>query len=110
MLHLHVVNIVSPGENLTNLRIGTTDVNPTDVAPSLSSITKCASQDYPVEQGARQAFLCGETGRYVVIILEGKHTLTVCEVEVFIGNYGKLAFVWAHDISMFIHTTRPISW
>ena len=66
------------------IRIGTTDVSPEVEAPTLHNINVCASQDSGVPGGETQAFPCGETGRYLVVLLEKtKEVLTSCEVEVF---------------------------
>ena len=69
------------------IRIGTSDVNPEIVAPALHNMKLCACQDSPVGQGQTQAFQCGTRGRYLVVLLDKKIGLTLCEVEVFEGKF-----------------------
>ena len=68
------------------LRIGTTDVSPNVMAPTLNSINVCACQEHPMSNGEIKAFPCGATGRYLVILLEKVGEFSLCEVEVFEGN------------------------
>ena len=44
------------------IHIGTTDVSPEVLAPTIYNIKVCACQDTPVGDGATQAFQCQETG------------------------------------------------
>ena len=77
------------------VRIGTTDVSPEVVAPTLQNIDVCGCQDSPVGAGVTQGFSCGATGRYLVVLLELPHgILTLCEVEVFGGIYSNVATFW----------------
>ena len=76
------------------IRIGTTDVSPEVVAPTVHSMKVCACQDSPVGEGETQEFSCGETGRYLVVMLENTEgTLTLCEVEVFEGRSDGVQFL-----------------
>ena len=69
------------------VRIGTTDVSPETVAPTVNNIEVCASQDSPVGDGETHVFPCEGIGRYLVVILEQTVTLVFCELEVFQGKY-----------------------
>ena len=68
------------------VRIGTTDESPDDVPPTVHNMKVCACQDSRVGDGETKAFHCGETGRYLVVLLEKTTALTLCEVEVFEGK------------------------
>ena len=69
---------------MSNVRIGTTDKDPSVTAPTPSNFAVCASQDEAVATGATQEFSCGGQGRYLVVLLEGaSHALVLCEVDVF---------------------------
>ena len=77
------------GFRLSMVRIGTTDVSPQVVVPTVHNIRVCACQDSRMGEGETKTFACGATGRYLVIILEksGRSAvLTLCEVEVFGGT------------------------
>ena len=74
------------GVKLSMIRIGTTDVSPEVVAPTVHSITVCACQDSHLDNGETKAFHCGATGRYLVVLLEKTESLVMCEVEVFEAN------------------------
>ena len=74
------------GHRLAMIRIGTTDVSPEVLAPTVHNVKVCACQDTPVDDGATQAFQCKETGRYLVVLLEQEEILTLCEVQVFKGT------------------------
>ena len=74
------------GDRLSMVRIGTTEVSPEIVTPTVHNMKVCACQDRPVGEEETQAFSCGSTGRYLVVLLEtAEGTLTLCEVEVFEG-------------------------
>ena len=85
------------GERLSMIRIGTTDVSPDVVASTVNNIKLCASQDTPVGHGVTQAFRCGTTGRYLVVLLDQRGVLTLCGVEVFSGMY-----VWPGKYAAFV--------
>ena len=74
------------GVKLSMIHIGTTDESPDDVAPTVHNMKVCACQDSPMGSGETKAFHCGETGRYLVVLLEKTESLVMCEVEVFEGN------------------------
>ena len=76
-----------PGERLTDIRIGLTDTDPRNLTPLLGNMNVCFCQNSPFLQGETTSIYCGATGRYVVILLEGIHTLTLCEVQVFEGKH-----------------------
>ena len=74
-------------ERLAMVRIGTTDVSPQVLAPTVRNIKVCACHDNPVGDGAIQAFQYEETGRYLVVLLEQTQgVLTLCEVKIFGGT------------------------
>ena len=74
------------GVKLSMVRIGTTDVSNDTEAPTFQNMKVCACKDSQVGNGATEAFHCGETGRYLVVLTEKTGDLTLCEVEVFEGN------------------------
>ena len=68
---------------LSLLRIGTTNTDSQNSAPTISNINVCVRQKEHLGPGEIRAFPCMATGRYVVIVLEKKDFLTLCEVEVY---------------------------
>ena len=74
------------GYRLNNIRIGVTDYEPSLAPPTLDNIHVCACRNDPVPDGAFLSFPCWATGRYLVVLLQGVQSLTLCEVEVFEGK------------------------
>ena len=74
------------GSRLAMIRIGTSDVSPEDVIPTVHNIRVCACQDSPGVDGVTVTFQSGEIGRYLVILMEQKGVLALCEVQVFKGT------------------------
>ena len=93
------------------IRIGTTDVSPEIVAPTLHSMKVCACQDGPVGVGATETFPCGKRGRYLVVMLEKTEaSLTLCEVEVYEGRIAEVHHTLSNGhITQFtkIPTSKP---
>ena len=83
---MFILQYALSGDKLKMIRIGTTDVSPDDVAPTVHNMKVCACQDSPMGNGETKAFHCGATGRYLVVLLEKTEKLVLCEVEVFQGN------------------------
>ena len=79
--------VILPEERLKQIRIGTTSKSPSELPPSVGNIKVCAQKDSGTVSGT-EAFPCGATDRFVVVILEYDDAiLTLCEVEVF-GSKG----------------------
>ena len=74
---------------LSNINIGTTDIDPSVSAPTLDTMTVCARDDNPMVLGEIRPFCCGTSGRYLVVMLDKPdgEFLTLCEVEVFGGEW-----------------------
>ena len=76
------------GDRLSNVHVGITDTSPNDVTPSLDNYDVCATYLDSVGAAATVTLFCAEgtAGRYLIVQLEKQEQLSLCEVEVFIGE------------------------
>ena len=91
---MHLITFIL-AEQANNLTIGVTDSDPQSTTPlSLNEIKSCAKSDKELDLGSRTPFQCGEIGRYLVVFMNKRYVLTLCEVFVYAGNIHK-HLVWS---------------
>jgi hypothetical protein len=78
--------VLLEGERLTNLIIGTSDNSPVEQRPDLDNFDACTYFYGVMAAGERKEFRCLNRGRYLVIQMEQKNYLTMCEVEAYAGE------------------------
>ena len=75
------------GTRLRNVRIGVSNVSPTTRVPALGNFDVCFYYYGVYGAGETRTFPCpGGLGRYLIVQLEQKQYLTLCEVKVFAGT------------------------
>jgi hypothetical protein len=68
---------------LDHVQMGMTNSNPRVTSPSAVTYTACAAEPRVFGNAATRSFTCDAKGRYLVVQLQNKDYLTLCEVEVF---------------------------
>jgi len=76
------------GDRLRNIRIGSSNVSPTKRVPALYNYDVCFNYYGVFGAGETRTFPClAGVGRYVIVQLEQKQYLTLCEVKVFAETF-----------------------
>ena len=71
------------GDRLSNFKIGVTNRNPLENRPNAINLYVCVTRRHKMGGSERRDFKCGREGRHVVVLMEKKEFLTLCEVAVF---------------------------
>lgn len=72
---------------MSHIRVGMTEISPAVEAPTIETLILCASVDGVLQREIRLPMECVIRGRYLVIMLEKYGYLTLCEVEIYEGDY-----------------------
>ena len=80
-------------DRLSKFKIGLTNKNPLQNRPTATNVYVCVTQRHALDRAETRNYACGKEGRHVVVLMEKKEFLTLCEVAVFgWDTTGKLAW------------------